>query len=312
MPPDRFAAPKVSVVIRCHDEERHIGALLEALGRQTLRPAEVVVVDSGSTDGTRGIVARHPVRLLSIAPHDFTFGRSLNRGCAAATGELLVFASAHVVPVRADWLERLAAPFARPEVALVYGRQIGNEVTRFPEHQVFAQQFPRVSNPDQKSPFCNNANAAVRRRLWEEHPFDEELTGLEDLAWGRWALAQGHRLVYDAEATIVHVHEENPRRIFRRYEREAIALKRILPDSHLRLGEMVRFLVRGIALDLRVAMRSGRVWRSIAEVVMFRVMQYAGTYAGMRYRSPVTHELMMRFYYPSHGERRKGLPADGA
>lgn len=298
MAPDK-SAPRVSVVIRCYNEERHIGALLEAIWRQTIGPVEVVVVDSGSTDATLGIVRRHPVRLVQIAPDEFTFGRSLNLGCAATTGDILVFASAHTVPLRHDWLERMTAHFAAPQVAMVYGRQVGNEITRFSEHQLFAQQFPTVSNADQKSPFCNNANATVRRRLWLEHPFDETLTGLEDLEWGKWALDAGHRIVYEAEAAIIHIHEESPEKIFRRYEREAIALRRVFPDSHLTPLEMVRFIVRGIALDMRAAMRAGRFWRALPDVVMFRVMQYWGTFAGMHYRSPVTHELMRRFYYPS-------------
>jgi len=300
MPGSGASVPRISVVIRCHDEERHIGNLLDALARQTLRPVEVVAVDSGSTDGTLAIVSRHGVRLVRIAPEAFTFGRSLNLGCAAASGDVLVFASAHVVPVRDDWLERLTAPFAAPEVALVYGRQVGNDVTRFSEHQLFAQQFPPVSNPDQRSPFCNNANAAVRRALWEEHRFDEALTGLEDLEWGKWALGAGHRVVYEADAAIVHVHEESPRKIFRRYEREAIALRRIFPDSHLTFLEMLRFIVHGIVVDVRAALRARRLWGILPEVVMFRVMQYSGTFAGMHHRSPVTHELMMRFYYPAN------------
>lgn len=300
MPHNVAPAPTVSVVIRCHDEARHIGNLLMAISRQTLAPAQVVVVDSGSTDGTLAIVQSHNVHLVEIHPDDFTFGRSLNYGCAAATGDILVFASAHVLPVQDDWLERLVAHFDEPDVGLVYGRQVGHDVSRFSERQLFAQQFPPVSSTDQRSPFCNNANAAVRRSLWQQQGFDESLTGLEDLAWGRWALAHGHRIVYEARAAIVHIHEESPARIFRRYEREAIALRRIFPDSHLGLVETLRLMTRGIVGDSLAAIRAGCFWRSVGEVVMFRTMQYWGAYRGVRYRSPVTHELMMRFYYEPH------------
>jgi rhamnosyltransferase len=297
MSPDPVVAPSVSVVIRCHNEARHIGNLLDEIARQSLAPLEVIVVDSGSTDGTLDIVRRHKVRLVEISPEEFTFGRSLNLGCAAAKGDVLVFASAHVLPVSTDWLERLARHFVAPDVGLAYGRQVGHAVSRFSERQLFAQQFPAVSNTRQETPFCNNANAAVRRTLWEKHPYDEQLTGLEDLAWGRWALSEGHRIVYDAEAAIIHIHEETARKIFRRYEREAIALRRIYPDSHLGLLEVGRLLTRSIASDLTVALGERCFWRSLAGVVMFRSMQYWGAYRGTRYRSPVTHDLMMRFYY---------------
>jgi len=299
MSAESVGLPGVSVVIRCFNERRHIGNLLDALRRQTHTPHEVIVVDSGSTDGTLDIVRAHPCRLLQIDPADFTFGRSLNVGCAAATGDVLVIASAHVLPRREDWLARLVAPFAAPDVALVYGRQTGNDLTRFSEHQVFQKHFPPRSDDDQVGPFCNNANAAIRRALWEQHPYDESLTGLEDLAWGKWALSQGHRLVYSAEAEIIHIHDERAPEVYRRYRREAIALRRVVPDSHLSLWEMVRFLTHSVALDLKAAWRTGRLHRVLPQVLVYRAMQYLGTYSGLHYRSPVTHELIMRFYYPA-------------
>ncbi len=290
--------PQVSLVIRCYNEERHIGNLLEAVGKQSLREVEVVVVDSGSTDRTLEIVGHYPVKLVQIQPDEFTFGRALNLGCAVALGEILVFASAHVVPCDDEWLEMLGMPFERPEVALVYGRQTGNEVTRFSEHQVFASLFPSVSDWDQKTPFCNNANAAIRRRLWEAHPFDEALTGLEDLEWGKWALEQGHRIAYETGAVITHIHEEDAGRIFRRYEREAIALRRIFPDSRMTILEMCQLLIHGVWVDLRMAFRQRRRPGTLLDILVFRTMQYVGTYTGLHHRSPVTHNLMMHFYYP--------------
>src|SRR3546814_11244704 len=81
-----------------------------------------------------------------------------------------------------------------------YGKQRGNENTHYSEHQVFAKWFPENSDPCQAQPFCNNANAAIRRSLWQKSPYDEALTGLEDLAWARQALTAGRRIAYVAEA----------------------------------------------------------------------------------------------------------------
>jgi len=302
--PRDLLPPKVSVVIRCHNEAKRIGRLLESLGRQTLHEHEIVVVDSGSTDATLGIVSSFPTRVVHIAPQDFTFGRSLNLGCAAARGEILVFASAHVYPVGDDWLERLVAPFADERVALTHGRQVGHETSKFSECQLFERQFPATSNPNQTIPFCNNANAAVRRALWERHPYDETLTGLEDLAWGTWALAQGFRIAYVAEAAIVHIHEESPARIKRRYEREAIALRRIVPDSHMYAVEFVKYLARQIWGDLRALMRERKSIALVPEILMFRTMQYWGTFRGMNARSEVTQQILRKFYFPE--EARHG------
>src|SRR5205823_1365971 len=131
--------PRISIIIRCYNEEEHIGRLLSGIIQQTQQDFEIIVVDSGSTDATLSIASRYPVKVVHIAPQDFSFGRSLNMGCEAAGGEILVFASAHVYPLYDDWLEKIARPFADPKVALSYGGQRGNEVTKYSEHQVFAR-----------------------------------------------------------------------------------------------------------------------------------------------------------------------------
>jgi glycosyltransferase involved in cell wall biosynthesis len=296
--------PRVSVIIRCFNEAKHIGTLLERVYTQTVSDPEVVVVDSGSTDRTLEIVTRYPVRLVRISPREFTFGYSLNQGCRAATGEFLAIASAHVIPLANNWLERLIAPFSDPAVGLVYGRQVGDHRTRFSEQQLFAKQFPAISNQDQRSPFCNNANAAIRGELWRKQPYDETLSGLEDLAWAKWVLGQGFKLAYSADAVIAHIHEETPAIIKRRYMREAIALKRIFPDSHVTLVEFLGLLVSNVTMDILAAVRSAQL-RSAADIVMFRTMQYWGMYRGMNNRSPMTRELIAQFYYP----RRFRTPA---
>ncbi len=293
----------VSIIIRCFNEEKHIGNLLQKIQQQTLKHIEVVIVDSGSTDKTLEIAKEYSVSIVHINPEEFTFGFSLNKGCAAATGEYLVMASAHVLPVSEVWLEELIKPFQDPRIALSYGRQIGNHTTKYSEHQVFRQQFPEESNFRQTTPFCNNANAAIRRSIWEKHPYDEMLTGLEDLAMGKKVIDDGYLLAYNANAAIIHIHEESPKKILNRYKREAIALKKIFPDSHLSLTEFISLWLSNAVLDLLRAAREGKLLGNASDILMFRTMQYFGTYQGIHNRSPLTHEMIMRFYYPRKPKR---------
>jgi len=125
--------PDCSVIIRAYNEEEHIGRLLSGLLQQTVRDVEIILVDSGSADATLSIVSRFPVNIIHIKPEQFTFGRSLNYGCDAATSPFLIFASAHVFPVYPDWLGQMIKGFDDPKVALVYGKQRGNQRTRFSE-----------------------------------------------------------------------------------------------------------------------------------------------------------------------------------
>lgn len=293
-----LSSMKCSIVVRAYNESRHLGRLLAGLAQQTCRDAEVILVDSGSTDATVQIAESGGAKIVHIPPAEFTFGRSLNLGLRAASGDLVVIASAHVYPVYPDWLECLLRPFDDPEVALVYGKQRGAPDSKFSEHQIFCQWFPDADVPDQPSPFCNNANAAIRRSLWEEHAYDETLTGLEDLAWARWAQSSGYRVAYSAHAEVIHLHQESMKAVYDRYRREAMAFKRIFPESHFNIYDCLRLAAAHMRHDLLQAARQHVFARSLASVFWFRAAQFWGTYQGYRHSGPLTQQLRQRFYYP--------------
>ena len=296
---------KCSVVIRAYNESAHIGKLLAGVARQTCRDVEVILVDSGSTDDTVEIARSHGARIVHVRPEDFTFGRSLNMGIEAASRELVVIASAHVYPVYPDWIERLLGPFAAPEVGLVYGRQRGAAGSKFSEQCIFRQWFPDEDISPQHHPFCNNANAAIRRSLWEQHRYDESLTGLEDVAWAKWAQSQGRQVAYAAHAEVVHIHAETMRGVYDRYRREGMAFKRIFPESHFSIYDFVRLSFSNILGDLRQARAEHLLLKSSGSIAWFRLAQFWGTYQGYRHSSAVTQELRERFYYPHGTEPRK-------
>ena len=290
---------RCSIVIRAYNEAAHLGRLLEGIACQTCKDVEVILVDSGSTDASVQIAESTGARIVRIRPEDFTFGRSLNLGVEAASSELIVIASAHVYPVFPDWIESLLGSLEVEEVALVYGKQRGDASSKFSEHQIFRQWFPEADIAHQSSPFCNNANAAIRRSLWLEHPYDETLTGLEDVEWAKWAQSRGLRVAYDAHAQVIHIHQETPRGVYDRYRREAMAFKRIFPEAHFSIYDCLRLTATNILSDLVQAAREHGAWRNAASIAWFRSAQFWGTYQGYRHSSAVTHELRQRFYYPA-------------
>jgi len=293
-------AGSVSLVIRCFNEEAHIGRLLSGVVRQTRPPDDIVIVDSGSSDATLAIASAFDVRIVTIAPEDFSFGRALNLGIAHSHGDLIVFASAHVYPIYDTWLERLLSPLDEDDrVALTYGRQVAPPTGRYSEAQLLARWFPPTSVPRQQHPFCNNANAAIRRDLWEHLRYDERLTGLEDLDWARRAIESGHVLSYVAEAPIVHVHEENLRQVVNRYQREAIAHKQIYDEQRMGVGTAIRLGAANAVGDLRRASQEGVLGRHGKSIIGFRAAQFYGTYRGFAQHGPLTDLLRRRFYYPT-------------
>jgi glycosyltransferase involved in cell wall biosynthesis len=298
------------MIIRAYNEERHIGRLFEGVRQQTVKDVEIILVDSGSTDGTVSVAESFGARIVRIPSSEFTFGRSLNLGIQAATRERIVIASAHVYPVYPDWLESLLQPFEDEKVALTYGKQRGPKSTHFSEQQIYHQWYPDSSKPRQSTAFCNNANAAIRKSVWEKNPYDETLTGLEDLAWAKWAKEQGYRIAYVAEAEIIHVHQETPRGVFNRYCREGMAFKQIYPEAHFSLYDFVRLTIMNILSDLWHAAREGVLWKNISSIFWFRLMQFHGTRMGYRESGLLTPQLRETFYYARERKQKDGTQRD--
>jgi rhamnosyltransferase len=292
-----------SIIVRAYNEEQHLGRLLTGLNQQSSQDFEVILVDSGSTDSTREIAAsdewQFPVSIVQIEPERFSFGRSLNSGIRQASSEIIVIASAHVYPVYPDWLEKLIQPLEDSRVGLTYGKQRGSESTRFSEHVIFSRWFPEQSQVQETNPFCNNANAAIRKELWMDHQYDETLTGLEDLEWAHWAIEQGRVVSYVAEAEIIHIHEDTPRGVYHRYTREAMAFKRIFPHENFNFWDFTRLFMRNARSDLTLARREGKGLNEFTGILWFRFMQFWGTYQGYRQSGPLPRELRLTFYYPN-------------
>ena len=299
---------KLSLVIRCLNEEKHIGKLLAGVMEQTVKDIEVVIVDSGSTDATLSIASRFPVKIVNIKPEDFSFGYALNVGCEAASGDVLLFASAHVYPVFNDWLEKILQPFEDEQVALVYGQQRGEQGrNKYSEHQVFKQWFPEESTLNQKHPFCNNANCAIRKSLWAEQPYDETLTGLEDLDWAKKILEKDYKIAYQAEAAIIHVHEEKWSQVYNRYRREAIAFRLINKNESFNIFTFITLLLQNWKNDFRQALKEGVFLKEFISIIRFRWNQYYGTYRGFKQSYLMDNKVRERFYYPKgfFDERKK-------
>jgi glycosyltransferase involved in cell wall biosynthesis len=293
--------PSCSIVIRTLNEGRYLEQLLQTIAAQDYPGGlvEVIIVDSGSTDDTLAIAQRKGCRILHIDREVFSFGRSLNLGAEAATGEILVFISGHCVPVDKQWLAELVAPYADNRVAVTYGRQIGGPDTKFSEHVLFAKYFPGGGSSGQAPFYCNNANATVRRSVWAEFRFDENLTGLEDMHLAKRCVDRGGAVAYAPAACVYHYHHERWRQVKRRYEREAIALQAIMPEVHVRIRDVVRYFCAGVLGDWRRAIKEKVLLRHGWEIVAFRFCQFYGAWRGNHVHRQLSHRQKERYFYPN-------------
>mgnify|MGYP003653543430 FL=1 len=290
----------VSIVFRALNEERWFEDALMACKSQKLDglTSEIILVDSGSTDATLSIAERHDCNIRHIGKSEFTFGRSLNRGCEAASGKYFVFISAHCIPTHDGWMQALIQPLIDGAVDYTYGRQIGDEGSNFSEKRLFEKYFPSFDRLPQEGFFCNNANAAIRADTWARYRFDEECTGLEDMVLARQIVSDGGKIGYVASAPVVHIHDETLSQTQRRYYREALTLRTIMPEVHVTRIDAVRYFLAGSLHDLAAAWNQHAFFPYLPQIIGFRFMQYLGTYRGHNEHRRLSRAQKEAYFYP--------------
>jgi glycosyltransferase involved in cell wall biosynthesis len=291
---------KCSIIIRTYNEEQYLGKVLDTIQNQSFTgEVEVIIVDSGSTDNTLRIIENFECKIVHIRKEDFSFGRSLNYGCDAATGDLLVFISAHCIPTDKFWLAELVRPFNNKNIVLSYGCQIGIETSKFSEKQLLKKYFPFVDSIPQEGFFCNNANSCIRKDKWLIRKFDEELTGLEDMDWAKYWFLQGYEVAYASKAKVYHIHNESWQQVQRRYEREAFALQAIMPEVQVSAFDMMRYIIIAVYLDSKAAFVEGQFLKYFKQICYFRFNQYVGTYRGNHLHRQLSKERKEHYFYPN-------------
>lgn len=198
--------PKVSIVIKTRNQRNYLKDSLPAIYSQTYRDFEVIVVDSGSTDGTAELVSQHDARLVPLASEQFGYARALNYGAKAAKGEYIVSLSGDAIPAREIWLQSLIQHFENPKVAGVYGRQLPKRDANLLERLKLYIRYPDHVVVQSKNHIFSNANSAFRKELFERYPFDETLIACEDYDWAKKMQSWDYIIIYEPLAEVYHSH----------------------------------------------------------------------------------------------------------
>lgn len=196
--------PSISILIPTLNAGRAFGTILHRIMGQGRAAIEILVLDGGSTDGTRHIVAQFPLaRFVDGGP--VAGARIWNAGCELARGDLVVFLGSEAVPVDGDWLNRLTEPLADRSVGAAYGRQRTDEardpIGAFRLSRRFAEdphwRRARFGDPVTLQTLrLSIANCAIRRAVWRGIHFNEHLPVGADLEWARQVLLASFTVAY--------------------------------------------------------------------------------------------------------------------
>jgi glycosyltransferase involved in cell wall biosynthesis len=216
-------APLVTVALPVLDGGPLLGEVLAAVEAQEVdRPVELLVIDSGSTDGSQARARRHGARVMEIPRAEFGHGRTRNRLMELASGDHVAFLTQDSTPAHPRWLAALLDGFDA-DVGLVFGRQRPRPDASPMVKRELIELFDRIEGVDD---FFSSANGAVARSAWERVPF-RDVDYAEDMVLARDMRAAGFGRVYAPEAEVFHSHDHPPLRAFKRYFDDFRALARV-------------------------------------------------------------------------------------
>jgi glycosyltransferase involved in cell wall biosynthesis len=220
---------KASVVIPTLNAGPVLDRVLAAVTSQTTKwPYEVLVIDSGSTDGTLETVARYPsIRLHQIDKKDFDHGDTRNLGVELTSGEFIAFLTHDALPANDRWLHNLVTSIEHyPEAAGAFGKHLAwPEASAFTKRDLNAHFDMLAAQPllltrdtdkkryDNNDPqwhqllhFYSDNNSCMRRSVWEKIPYRRTRFG-EDQLWADDIIREGYGKVYAVRAVVYHSHD---------------------------------------------------------------------------------------------------------
>lgn len=262
-----MTTPSLSVVIPTLNAEDEIDSLLDTIEAQSLKPLDIVVVDSSSDDGTVDEVAKHPyVNLIRIERKEFNHGSTRDMALRRSAGEFVCFLTQDAVPASNLYLERLVAPFlADDSIALVTGRQLPKADARRFEQLVRKFNYPNVPSVRSKSDlpkygiktfFASDTCSAYRRTAYLECGGFDHVNTNEDMLMAARFIASGLKVAYEPSAEVYHSHNLTPSQQFARNRAVGMFLESHADDLMYasEIGEGGR-LVKAVSSEL---LREGR------------------------------------------------------
>lgn len=210
----------VSVVIRNKNEAEYLRLVLEALRHQEVNPLDIVIVDNESEDHSLQIAEKFGAKIVTLPRKSFTYGRCANVGVREAKGDICIILSAHALPLGPYFITECLKPFLDAQIAMVRCVMTGkkNDLTRWlhPEILRYPIELEEVLIKGGMTTCC-----AIRKTVWQEIPFDEEVDIIEDKLWGFEVLKRGYALYSPCPAFYFYMKKIQPLTMVFRNAREA-------------------------------------------------------------------------------------------
>ena len=284
----------ISVVIPVKNGGVDLVRCLEAIARQDVDDeVEVVVVDSGSTDGSPERARDLGARVIEISPEEFSHGGARTLGASVAHGDVLAFTTQDAYANDEHWLAHLVAPLVSERVAGAYGRQLPHANAN-PSERYFldflygaeprTQRLPDPSRLSFHSTLFSNVNSASPRAVLDRYPLADDVLMSEDQEWSRRVLLDGLEIVYEPRAAVRHSHAYTVKTAFRRFfDSGASAGRSFVSEAGESRAALRRAGARYALGEVSWLWRT-RQLRWLPYAVVYESAKFAGLQLGLRHK----------------------------
>lgn len=236
--------PRISIIIPTYNGGPLFKSVLDAISDQDFRGSrELIVVDSGSTDGTDKLAERYGAIVKRISREEFHHSRTRQWALSFAQFDRVVYMVQDAIPVNKTWLQATNSALDE-KVAAAYGRQIPHkdadlyarfEIERHSEYlgnvsriQCLPPEHREFSYKDELYRYrFDNVCSIFWREALDEIPFPDTPYA-EDIAWARTAIRNGISIRYAPEIQIYHSHNRSPDYRFKRAIVDIVMCAKIL------------------------------------------------------------------------------------
>lgn len=279
-----------SIIIPTYNAEKQIHRLCETLRSQTAS-AEIIVVDSSSSDSTVEIAESFGAKVIIVRTEDFDHGGTRTLAGKSAKGDMLVYMTQDVIPFDNHSIENIISPFKDQGIAASFGRQLP-----YPDAMAFGAHLRLFNYPDVsciksledrnmygiKTAFLSNSFAAYRKTALEGIGwFRRKLIMGEDTCAGAKMLLAGQKIMYVADAMVYHSHDYTVLQEFKRYFDIGVfhqSERWIIDEFGKAEGEGIRYL-----RSLFAFLRRRKKYYLIPEGVVRNTLKYVGYKLGQNY-----------------------------
>lgn len=254
----------VSVIIPTKNAEKYIENLISVLLNQTIKPCEIIIIDTESKDKTMEICMKYEVvKFIQIKQNEFSHGKTRNKAAKLAKGDIMIFMTQDAIPQNIDFIRELIKPLGENDVVCAYGRQLPMKDANILE--VFSRSFNYGNNDIIKSKedipklgvktffFSNVCSSFIKKEFFLVDGFPENTIMNEDMIISSKFIYNDKKTFYASRAIVTHSHKYTYLQQFKRnfdigvaFKENSIYLNEVKSESEgfKFVKEAIKFLVQ--------------------------------------------------------------------